>query len=130
MKSVLGGEVLAGVNNLSDAYRAREAGNVHILAIADIERDEAFIPDVPTLREEGYDVDNSSVNYRGLMAPKGTPPEIIETLSEKAVAMFEQDEAVERMHAGGSPMKVMSREEVQVMWQERLDYLAELLAGL
>ena len=36
MKAVIAGDVMAGINNLSDAFRAREAGNVKILAVADL----------------------------------------------------------------------------------------------
>jgi len=67
---------MAGFNNLSDAYRSQK--DIKILAIADLQREETFLPDVPTLKEEGVDVDNSSVNFRGIMAPKGTDPKIIE----------------------------------------------------
>ena len=35
-----------------------------------------------------------------------------------------------KMKAGGSPIRIMSREEVQAMWVERQAYLTELLAGL
>ncbi len=129
MKAVIGGEVLAGVNNLSDAFRAREAGNVRILAVADVERNE-FIADVPTLRETGLDVDNSSVNFRGLMVPKGTPQEVIDKLAVQVPLMFANDQVAKRMKAGGSPMKIMNREEVQKMWADREVVLKELLKGL
>jgi len=130
MKAVIAGDVKAGINNLSDAYRAREAGNVKILGVADLERDEDFLSDVPTLMEEGLDVDNSSVNFRGLMVPKGTDPAIIDMLAEKVPAMFENGRVAKRMKAGGSPMKIMNRAEVQKMWGEREEYLKELLEGL
>ncbi len=130
MKAVIGGDVVAGINNLSDAFRAREAGNVKILAVADVQRSEEFLPDVPTMMEAGYEVDNASVNFRGVMVPKGTDPEIIATLAEKVPAMFASDRVSKQMSAGGSPMKIMSREEVQAMWAARQETLAELLAGL
>ena len=77
MKAVIAGEVLGGVNNLSDAFRAREAGNVKILGVFDNERN-AFMEDVPTMKEQGFDIDNASVNFRGVMVPKGTPQPIID----------------------------------------------------
>jgi tripartite-type tricarboxylate transporter receptor subunit TctC len=58
MKAVIAGDVVGGINNLSDAFRARESGNVKILAVADNQRNEEFLPDVPTLKEAGYDVDD------------------------------------------------------------------------
>ena len=130
MKAVIAGDVVAGINNLSDAFRAREAGNVKILAVADLERNAEFLPDVPTLLEAGYDVDDSSVNFRGLMVKKGTPQEVIDTLAAKVPEMFAHARVAKRMKAGGSPMKIMTRAEVQAMWAEREKFLAELLKGL
>lgn len=129
MKSVIAGEVMAGVNNLSDAFRAAQAGNVKILGVADLERNE-FLPDVPTLQEAGLDVDNSSVNFRGLMAKKGTPPEVIEALAAKVPEMFKHSRVASRMKAGGSPMHIMSRDEVKAMWAQREETLKGLLEGL
>jgi len=130
MKAVIAGDVVGGINNLSDAFRAREAGNVKILAVADLERNEEFLPDVPTLKEAGYDVDNSSVNFRGLMVPKGTPQDVIDKLAAKVPEMFAHARVAKRMKAGGSPMKIMNRAEVQAMWAARQASLAELLKGL
>jgi tripartite-type tricarboxylate transporter receptor subunit TctC len=130
MKAVIAGDVIAGVNNLSDAFRAREAGNVKILAVADVARSEEFLPDVPTMMEAGFDVDNASVNFRGLMVPAGTSQEVIELLAERVPMMFGNARVAKQMAAGGSPMKIMSREEVQAMWAKRKVTLTELLAGL
>lgn len=129
MKAVIAGDVMGGVNNLSDAYRAREAGNVKILGVFDLERN-SFMEDVPTLMEQGYDVDNSSVNFRGVMVPKGTPQGIIDKLAATVPAMFENKRVAGKMQAGGSPMHIMTRDEVLEMWAQREETLKELLAGL
>ena len=129
MKAVIAGDVMAGINNLSDAFRAAQAGNVKILAVADLERSE-FLPDVPTMLEAGLDVDNSSVNFRGIMVPKGTPEAIIEKLAATVPTMFENGRVTGKMKAGGSPMHVMNRDEVKAMWAARQETLTELLAGL
>jgi len=129
MKAVIAGDVMGGVNNLSDAYRAREAGNVKILGVFDLERN-SFMEDVPTLKEQGYDVDNSSVNFRGVMVPKGTPQGIIDKLAATVPAMFENKRVAGKMQAGGSPMHIMTRDEVLEMWAQREETLKELLAGL
>ena len=129
MKAVIAGEVLGGVNNLSDAFRAREAGNVKILGVADLERSD-FLPDVPTMMEQGLDVDNASVNFRGVMVPKGTPQEVIDKLAATVPEMFKNSRVASKMQAGGSPMLVMNREEVQAMWAKRQETLQALLAGL
>ena len=128
LKSVIGGQVMAGVNNLSDAYRSRD--NLKILAIADLQRNQEFLPDVPTFMEQGLDVDDSSVNFRGIMAPKGTPPEVIDYLAERVEAMFNDRRVNGKMKDGGSPVRVLGRAEVQKMWTERQEFLGELLQGL
>lgn len=127
MKNVIGGQVSAGFNNLSDAYRNQD--NVKILAVADLQRHE-FLPDVPTFKEQGVDVDDSSVNFRGIMAPKGTPPEIIAFLAERTPKMFGDKKTLGKMKSTGSPSRIMTREEVQKMWKERQAYLTELLKDL
>lgn len=129
MKAVIAGDVLGGVNNLSDAFRAREAGNVKILGVADLERSE-FLPDVPTMAEQGLDVDNSSVNFRGVMVPKGTPQAVIDKLAATVPEMFKNKRVAKRMKAGGSPMHIMTRDEVLAMWEAREKTLKDLLAGL
>ncbi|GAW37284.1 tripartite tricarboxylate transporter family receptor [Roseovarius sp. A-2] len=129
MKAVIAGDVLGGVNNLSDAFRAEKAGNVKILGVFDNERSD-FRPDVPTMKEQGYDIDNASVNFRGVMVPKGTPQPIIDKLAEIVPAMFENDRVTGKMEAGGSPMNVMTRDEVIEMWAAREETLKELLSGL
>ncbi len=129
MKAVIAGEVMGGINNLSDAFRAQQAGNVKILGIADLERNE-LLPDVPTMKEQGLDVDNTSVNFRGIMVPKGTPPEVIDMLAAKVPEMFANPRVAKKMKAGGSPMHIMTRDEVIEMWAAREVALKELLAGL
>merc|ERR1711964_663641 len=117
LAAVKGAQVMAGFNNLSDAYRSQK--DIKILAIADLQRETTFLPDVPTLKEEGVDVDNSSVNFRGIMAPKGTDPKIIELLAAKVPLMFNDKKTLGQMKKGGSPMRIMNRAEVQAMWKER-----------
>jgi tripartite-type tricarboxylate transporter receptor subunit TctC len=64
------------------------------------------------------------------MAKKGTPPEVIEALAAKVPEMFKHSRVASRMKAGGSPMHIMTRDEVKAMWVKREETLKELLAGL
>ncbi len=128
LKSVLGGQVMAGVNNLSDAYRSR--GSLKILGIADLKRDKQFLPDVPTFKEQGYAVDDSSVNFRGIMVRKGTPQAVIDKLAGIVPKMFGNKRVAKQMRVGGSPIRIMDRAAVQKMWAERQKFLTGLLKGL
>lgn len=128
MKMVLGSQVMAGFNNLSDAFR--QGDKIKILAVADNQREATFLPDVPTFKEQGIDIDDSSVNFRGIMARKGTPPEVLDYLAERVHLMFQDGKVAKKMKAGGSPMRIMTRDEVKAMWTERQAYLQELLSDL
>ena len=128
LKSVLGGQVIAGVNNLSDSYRSRS--NLKILGIADLQRDKQFLPDVPTFKEQGYAVDDSSVNFRGIMVRKGTPQAVIDKLAAIMPKMFANKRVAKQMRNGGSPIRIMDRAAVQKMWAERQKFLTGLLKDL
>lgn len=127
MKLVKGGQVMAGFNNLSDSARAQ--GDIKILAVADLER-HAFLPDVPTFKELGIPVDNSSVNFRGLMVPKGTPADVIKHLADTVPKMFSDQKTLGKMEQTNSPVRIMNRDEVLAMWKERQAALTELLKDL
>jgi len=127
LKQVVEGEVQAGFNNMSDAFRM--GSKVRMLAIADLTRHRT-VPGVPTFLEQDINVDDSSVNYRGLMVPKGTPSAIIDRLSEAAIRMFNNETVVDRMKEGGAPLRIMDRESVISMWIKRREELAVLLRGL
>ena len=88
------------------------------------------MPDVPTMMEQGLDVDNASVNFRGIMVPAGTPQSVIDKLAEVVPRMFEHSQVKQRMKAGGSPLHVMNRAEILEMWEKRQKTLEDLLAGL
>jgi putative tricarboxylic transport membrane protein len=71
LSAILGGQVSVGVNGLSEFAPHIEAGTIRALGISSAER----IPglDVPTLREQGVDVEFE--NWRSVVAPPGISPD-------------------------------------------------------
>ena len=122
--AVIGGEVMAGFNNTSDAFRSKE--RIKILAVADLQRN-SFIPDVPTLKEQGYDVDDSSNNFRGVAAPEETPPEIIQKLADNFVKMYNDKKVIRKMKDTGCGVHVIPRDELKALWKKRETYLKGVL---
>ena len=127
MQSVIAGKVKAGFNNLSDAFRNQD--RLKILGIADLERND-FLPDVKTFKEMGVDIDDSSVNFRGVAFPEGVSEDIIKKASDVFPKMFNDEKTLKKMKASGSPVRVMTRDQVIKMWQERQVYLEDLLKDL
>ena len=89
-----------------------------------------FLPDVPTFIEQGVDISDASVNYRGFMVPKGTPQDVIEFLAQRLPAMFRDDEVLNRMRSAGASMRIMDRTQVISLWQRHQETLEELLLEL
>jgi putative tricarboxylic transport membrane protein len=70
--TLLSGRSTAGISGLSELESQIKAGTVRALGVSSPERLPA-LPDVPTLREAGLDVELQ--NWRGVVAPKGIGPE-------------------------------------------------------
>lgn len=127
LQSILSGGIIAGFNNLADVYRSQD--RLNLLAIADVKRHE-YLPDVPTLKELGYDVDDASVNYRGYALPKGVDIAIVEKAAAITPKMFNDPEVVARMRDSGSPMFILDRKQVQEMFKQKHAVLVDLLKDL
>ena len=74
MQNVMGGHVDVAVPNPSETLGQARGGLVRVLAVAAPKRLEV-LPDVPTLKERGIDVDYRM--FRGLAMPAGVPPEVV-----------------------------------------------------
>lgn len=77
---VMGGQVSLGIVSLPTVAPFLKAGKLYALGVSTRQR-ATSLPDVPTFAEEGvsgYDFDT----WFGLLAPKGTPPEIVSRLAE------------------------------------------------
>lgn len=67
LSAIVGGQVTAGINGLAELAAQIEAGSVRALAISSGERLPGL--DVPTLREQGIDIEFE--NWRSVLAPPG-----------------------------------------------------------
>ena len=76
-----------------------KAGKIRVLAVTTGQRSPA-LPDVPTIAEAGVPGYESGVWY-ALLAPRGTPQEVINRLHEGSVAALQSKELRERYAADG-----------------------------
>lgn len=79
LSAVVGGHIDAYNSNPGPVLQLAEAGRVRVLGISAEERLPA-LPDTPTYREAGYDVDSEWEQLRGLYAPKGVPEPVLNKL--------------------------------------------------
>ncbi|SFP34681.1 tripartite tricarboxylate transporter substrate binding protein [Variovorax sp. 770b2] len=72
-----------------------KAGRLKALAVTSAERS-ALLPELPTLRESGLP-DIQAVPWFAYMAPKGTPPEVVQRMSREIAAVLKDPETVKRL---------------------------------
>jgi putative tricarboxylic transport membrane protein len=77
--AALGGHVELTWSSPAEIQPQLDAKKVRVLAVSSAKRLSKF-PDVPTLKELGYDVVFSQ--FRGLVMPKGVPPEAHKTMAD------------------------------------------------
>ncbi len=78
LQDLLGGHVPASINPISETLPFARAGTVRVLAVTGSKRS-TFLPDIPTMREAGYDVVNDT--WLGVLAPAKIPAETVKALS-------------------------------------------------
>lgn len=113
MLNVLNGTLDIGIGEIQELRSQIEAGKVRLLATFNPER-LADKPDVPTVRESGFDV--ALVKFRGLAGPKGLP---------EAVTRI-WDDAVQKVLADPDYRKVYTAEVLVPKFIAHKDYGAFL----
>jgi tripartite-type tricarboxylate transporter receptor subunit TctC len=117
------------VHYIWDAYATIrpmvETGKAKIIAVAAESRLKE-LPDVPTMAEQGHRDLNSGISaWWGLMAPKGTPPDVVKTINQAVndvMAMQDVQEAVARM--GMTPVR-RSSEQFDALFKSELKRFEE-----
>nr|WP_235579167.1 tripartite tricarboxylate transporter substrate binding protein [Pseudorhodoferax sp. Leaf274] len=99
----LGNQVPLMVDSVTAALANIQAGRAVPLAVTSATRS-SQLPDVPAVRESGVAglKDFEAVGWLGLMAPKGTPAEIVERLNQEVVEILRSDAMVKFIRDRGS----------------------------
>jgi tripartite-type tricarboxylate transporter receptor subunit TctC len=101
MTDVIAGVVPVMFDSLPSASAHIRSGAVRALGVSSAERSPAF-PDVPTFREQGFDI--VSLSWFGLSGPAGLPPAIVERINAETRALLAKPETRARFDAfGGTP---------------------------
>jgi len=99
VQATIGGHTPIAFTALPSSFSAIQAGQVRALGVAASERSPA-IPDVPTYAEQGIK-DQEADTITGIVAPAGTPTEIIDLLYREIAKAAAQPDAKARLMALG-----------------------------
>src|SRR5690606_610415 len=92
---LIGGQVDIMFDNMPSALPHVQAGKLKAFAVTTGERSDAA-PELPTIAEEGVKGYEATAWF-GILAPAGTPPEIIKTLNAEIVKILEMLDVKKRL---------------------------------
>jgi len=110
LNDLVGGHVQAAIVALQTAAPYTQSGKLRMLAVMSAERSPAFA-DVPTLKELGF-ANLEVETWYGLLAPAGTPAEIVATVNSEVNVLLGQPDLRELLAkqgmiaAGGPPARL------------------------
>ncbi len=105
LQDLFGGHVPASVNPISETLPQAASGKIRILAVASAERSK-FLPNVPTMREVGYNVVLET--WLGAFAPAKTPHEAVRALNAAISDAVRSPEMTESLAKIGNDTKFQS----------------------
>jgi tripartite-type tricarboxylate transporter receptor subunit TctC len=94
--ALVGGHIGVATTGMDEVLQFYKTGQIRILAANSPTRHPAF-PDVPTVGEAGYPIENPIFDWRGLAVPKGTPPEVLKVLRDGFQKLAEDPDYVKLM---------------------------------
>jgi tripartite-type tricarboxylate transporter receptor subunit TctC len=98
-QAVLGGTLPVAIISLSVAVPLIDGGKLRGLAVTGRER-WGDLPNVPTLQEAG--IPNATTeSWQGILAPAGTPPEIVGRLAKELTAILRRPDVREKLRRAG-----------------------------
>ncbi|MAH85162.1 MAG: hypothetical protein CBB68_13020 [Rhodospirillaceae bacterium TMED8] len=110
MTALLSGAISLGGLNVASGRKYIESGELKAYAIAAEKRDPA-LPDLPTLKEMGVDMVFSL--KRGVVAPKGTPKDVIDMWANVMKKASEDPDLLKQMKAKGTGIQWIGPEGYQ-----------------
>lgn len=118
MVAVLAGEVALMAQGIQSSIPHVRTGKLRALGVTSAKR-VAIVPDIPTIAESGLP-GFESLQWPGLLAPAGTPSEIIARLHKEAVAVLRSPEASQALSRDGSEVVASSPEEFAALIRKEI----------
>ncbi len=122
--AVLGGQVELCGAFASDIVDLTKDGSLVPLVVSSMTRLPQY-PDVPCFADLGYDMEWSM--WRGVLAPAGTPQEIVEKLDQAFKKMCEDPEFIELLARMDESVGYMNHTDFGQFWDTETEYFKNLL---
>jgi tripartite-type tricarboxylate transporter receptor subunit TctC len=106
LTDMVGGQAQVMFNGMLATYPFVKDGKLKALAISSAKRFPA-VPDIPTVAESGMPGFETG-SWQGIVAPAGTPPEVVRRMHATVMAILATPEMKDRLDKAGAEVRAMS----------------------
>ena len=100
LTDLMGGQIQLFLDAPTGLINQAKAGKIRLIGVAGDKRLPA-VPDVPTFIEQGFAGFTGST-WAGMIAPAGTPPDIVKRMSDEVARIIKSDETRAKLDAMGT----------------------------
>ena len=122
---LMAGRVQFGFDQISVAAPYIKQGKLRALAVTSEKRDSA-LPNVPTFAEEGYPA-MEAATFTGVVAPTGTPKEVIARMHEALAKVLKDKKVIQRFDSLGAQARSTTPEEFGAYLKQEYDKWAPVI---
>ena len=125
MTDLVGGQVMTMIESVPSALPHVRAGKLRALAVATPQRI-SMMPDVPTASEAGLPGFEAGSTF-GLLAPTGTPKDIVSKLNQETVKLLALPEVKEQLLNQGAYAAITTPEQAAARIHEEVEMWAKVI---
>jgi len=125
---LIAGQVSVGFPGIALVLPHTKAGRLRALAVTSAERSKAM-PDVPSITEAGVP-GYAATLWLGLLAPRGTPPEIVQKLYDEIAKVLRQPEVESAYLATGTDVTISDPEQFGRFVKAEYDKWAKVIKAV
>jgi tripartite-type tricarboxylate transporter receptor subunit TctC len=117
---LLGGQVPAGIMTAGDIAKYQKSGQVNLIGVFGAQRS-PLLPDVPTIKEQGYDIDTGDA-WTGMWAPAKTPKAELDRMQAALKQVLAMPEVRDLLNKQTMSADFRSADEMDKLQRKELAY--------
>jgi tripartite-type tricarboxylate transporter receptor subunit TctC len=118
LTDLMGGQIPIVFLSTNELVELHKSGRIRVLATSSLQRS-TFLPDIPTFRESGFDIEGSG--WWGFFAPAGTPAATVSKLSSAIAGILRNEDVKARIAQVGLKPTGTSAEEFARIQREDIE---------